>query len=621
MKNLKSTFKIWDIFKHSILGNPIRLKDRHRESLGKFHALSVLSSDALSSVAYASEEILLILVGIGSMIFLLNLWISASIIALMIIIVLSYIQTIRAYPGGGGAYTVSRENLGTFPSLLAAASLLLDYILTVAVSISSGVLAITSMLPQTKPFAVLMALSSILLIILLNLRGIRESGTIFSLPTYGFIVFILWMIIHSFIYPISPIIATTHNITSDITLFLILRAFSGGCTALTGIEAISNGVSIFKEPRSKNAVLTLLMMGSILSILFISISFLCMQYQILPNPDESVLSQIAHTTFGNGLEYQLVQIFTALILLLAANTAFADFPRLSSLLARDGYLPKQLSNTGDRLAFSNGIILLGVLACILIILFNADTHALIPLYAIGVFMSFTLSQTGMVVHWFGKHAFKMLLNGLGALCCFTTLIVISVSKFFEGAWIVFALIPIFIVVLNKIKKHYTHIDEELEVKEEDLNSFNTVYAHKDHFKVLIPIKSLNKGVLKAIKFAKSLSHDVIILKIEHDLMTADSYLEKKNLEHLMENLNIHLEVINSEHRSMISPIIDYMNEMEEQNPEREIVIILPEFVPQKHWHTFLHNHTSFWLKIFLVQERKKKGTTRIIIDIPYYVEG
>ena len=619
MNQLKYIVKVWQTIKENIFGNSIRLADRKKENLGKFKALSILSSDALSSVAYASDEILLILTGLGSIAFILNFWISITIIALMLIITLSYSQTIAAYPNGGGAYIVARENLGEFSGLLAASSLLLDYILTVSVSISSGILAITSMYPHLRSVSVLMACTSTIFIIFLNLRGVRTSGNVFSLPTYGFILVILWMIFYSFITPSPPPSEHQPEVISEITLFMLLRAFSGGCTAMTGIEAISNGVTIFKEPKSKNAIMTLFMMSLILAALFFSITCLCLKYQIIPKDGESVLSQIAHAVFGNSFQYQLVQIFTALILLLAANTSFADFPRLSSLLAKDGYLPKQLSITGDRLAFSNGIILLGSLAICLIIFFQADTHALIPLYAIGVFMSFTLSQAGMVVHWFKKHTLKMLINGFGALCCSITLPVIALSKFSEGAWIVFMILPLFIFVFYKIKKHYDHIDQELEVKIEDFTTLQTSTSH--HFKIIIPIKALDKGVLKAINFATALSNNIIILKIEHALMTTESYTQKKHLEQIAQELDLQLEIIHSEHNSIIMPILEYINEAEEKAIKQEIVIILPEFVTQKYWHSLLHNHTAFWLKNFLVQERKKKGTTRIIIDIPYYIEG
>lgn len=615
-------FRASNYLKHGIFGPPIRLADHKTESLGKFKALSVLSSDALSSVAYACEEILLILVGIGSIIFLLNFWISCAIVGLMLVIIISYSQTIKAYPGGGGAYTVCRENLGEKTSLLAASSLLLDYILTVSVSVCAGVMAITSMIPSLSSFSVIIACSAVFVVVLLNLRGVRESGSIFAIPTYGFIFLMTWMIISSF-YVAAPVpVAPSPLLLSpEVTTFLLLRAFSGGCTALTGIEAISNGVSIFKEPRSKNAIITLMMMGLILSFLFISISLLCVKYQILPQSGETVLSQIARIIFGAGIEYHSVQIFTALILFLAANTAFADFPRLASLLARDGYLPKQLMNTGDRLAFSNGIILLGVLAILLIILFKANTHALIPLYAIGVFLSFTLSQYGMLVHWMRAHFLKMMINGFGALCCLITLLIISYTKFLDGAWMVFCILPVFMVLFYKIKNHYLKIDKELCVENEDFFLFQKTVSNKNHFKIVIPVKKLNKGTLKAIKFAQTLSHDVTLVNIEHDLMNSDAYNERKKIKNLAKNFNINVEVIISQYRSMIGPILNYINELEANLDAQEIVVILPEFVCEKPWHTFLHNHTAFWLKTFLMQERKKTGTTRIIIDIPYYVEG
>jgi amino acid transporter len=492
------------ILKKYLFGPPIRLSQRRKETIGKFKALSILNSDALSSVAYASEEILLVLAGFGSIAFFLNFWITICIVILMMIVVFSYTQTIQAYPGGGGAYTVAMDNLGRKSGLLAAASLLVDYILTVSVSIACGIFAIVSMVPELKNLSVTLACASLVVLVLLNLRGIRENGLVVLVPTYIFIVLILWMVICSGFVPSVENVGTvkiSDPLSQQITIFIILRAFSAGCIALTGIEAVSNSVPVFKEPKTKNAIITLWMMGITLAVLFIFVAYLCNKYQILPKDSESLLSQITRVVFGNGLQYQLMQIFTALILILAANSAFVDFPRLCSLLARDGYLPKQLMHTGDRLAFSNGIILLGILSGIVMIIFNADTYAIIPLYAIGVFISFTLSQAGMVVHWVGKSRIKMAINGLGALCCFITTLVIAVVKFFDGAWLIVFAIPVFIYLFYAIKSHYTRIEKELSLQDHDLES------NKKHFKILIPIKDLNKATVKAINFAKSISHN------------------------------------------------------------------------------------------------------------------
>ena len=615
-----SFFKEW---KQILIGTPIYLKDRKKEYLGKLQALSTLSSDALSSVAYASEEILLVFLSLGSIAFFLNLWITVSIVALISIVIISYTQTIQAYPEGGGAYSVSKANLGPKTSLIAAASLLLDYILTVAVSVSAGTLALTSMWPFLKHYSILIALASILLITLFNLRGTKESGFIFSIPTYGFVFAMLWLVFSSLISEENiPQLKAFDFSNAEITIFLLLKAFSSGCSAMTGIEAVSNGVGLFREPKSRNAAQTLLMMGGLLALLFLSMGYLCFKYQIMPVESESVLSQIGRHVFGNGIQYQALQIFTALILLLAANTAFADFPRLASFLARDGYLPKQLMHTGDKLAFSNGIILLSIIAAFLTILFKADTHALIPLYAIGVFIGFTISQSAMMIHWFRMKEFhwKMMLNGFGAFCCFAALLIISSGKFYEGAWIVFIIIPTFIAFFYTIKKHYDKIKQALSVDIHDLLP-QEVLPHKNYFKIIIPIKSLHKGVLKALKFAQSLSHDIVFLKVDHDLMTAENYQEKKMIEHLCESYDIKFEILSSKDRSVINPILDYIRETEQSLKNQELIVVLPEFVTQKYWHSLLHNHAAFWIKTLLVQERKKNGNSRIIIDVPYYIEG
>ena len=616
-----SILKQW---KQVLLGNPIHLRDRKKERLGKLQALSTLSSDALSSVAYASEEILLVFLSLGSIAFIFNFWISGIIVALMAIVIISYMQTIKAYPEGGGAYIVSKANLGSKISLVAAASLLLDYILTVSVSVSAGTKALTSMWPFLQQYSIVIALLSIALITVFNLRGTKESGFIFAIPTYGFVLAMFWMVFSSITSQASiPEIKAFDFSHGEITVFLLLKAFSSGCSAMTGIEAVSDGVGLFREPKSRNANQTLLMMGILLASLFLSMGYLCFKYQVMPADSESVLSQIARHIFGSGIQYQTLQIFTALILLVAANTAFADFPRLASFLARDGYLPKQLMHTGDKLAFSNGIILLSIVAAFLTVLFKADTHALIPLYAIGVFTGFTISQTAMMTHWLKLKQFywKMALNGFGAFCCFVALLIISGGKFYEGAWIVFIIIPTFIAFFYTIKKHYDKTKQALNVDIHDLLLPQETFSHKNYFKIIIPIKSLHKGVLKALKFAQSLSHDIVFLKVDHDLMTTENYQEKKMIEHLCESYNIKFEILSSKDRSVINPILDYIRETEKNLKNQELIVVLPEFVTQKYWHSLLHNHTAFWIKTFLVQERKKDGNSRIIIDVPYYIEG
>lgn len=440
--------------KKIVLGPPLSTAEFIHQRLNKKIALAVFSSDNLSSVAYATEEILLVLVTAGITAISFSLPIAIAISVLIFILIISYSETIHAYPSGGGAYIVARENLGTLAGLTAAAALLVDYVLTVSVSIAAGVAAITSAVPTLYSHRVGISLFLILLITLVNLRGVKESGKFFAIPTYLFIFsFVILIAVGFYKYLFGTIVPssipeTIPEALHPLTYFLILKAFSSGCAAVTGIEAISNGVSAFKSPESKNATVTLIWMGSLLFIFFMGITELVRFYHILPAPHETVVSQLARAVFPSGYFYYIIQAATAMILILAANTSYADFPRLSSFLARDSYLPRQLSSMGDRLAFSNGIILLGIASGFLIILFNASTHRLIPLYAIGVFLSFTLSQAGMVRHWFkekkGWWIHRAFINGAGALTTAIATIIIAATKFSHGAWIVIIILPVFI---------------------------------------------------------------------------------------------------------------------------------------------------------------------------------
>ena len=431
--------------RQTFIGAPLPSAGILYERLNKIQALAVFSSDALSSVAYATEEILLVLVVAGTAALELSLPIAVAIVALLAIVATSYYQTIHGYPSGGGAYIVAYDNLGIWPGLTAAAALLIDYVLTVAVSITAGVAAFASAFPVLIPYRVELCLLAIALIAWANLRGVRESGTLFSIPTYGFILLFLTLIATGLIRLFSgtlpqnsdPVFPTTGEAAAALTLFLVLRAFASGCTALTGVEAISNGIPAFRRPEAENAGKTLIAMALLLGTMFLGISFLARSLAVVPVEQETIVSQIGRQIFGDGPLYLALQVATTLILVLAANTSFADFPRLAAILARDRYLPRQLTNLGDRLVFANGIVTLAILASVLIVLFGGLTHRLIPLYAVGVFLSFTLSQAGIVRHWHKLRGqgwpWKMAVNGLGTVATSVVLGIIVASKFVHGA--------------------------------------------------------------------------------------------------------------------------------------------------------------------------------------------
>jgi len=582
--------------KKLIIGRPLANTEVTHQRLSKKIALAVFSSDALSSVAYATEEILLVLVTAGVAALHFSLPIAIAISILLFILIGSYSETIHAYPNGGGAYIVAKENLGKFPGLIAGASLMTDYVLTVAVSAASGVAAITSAIPELYPYRVWLCLVCIFFVTIMNLRGVKESGTVFAFPTYFFVASFLLLIgvgFFRYFFGIPPHPAV-HTFTAPpsslqaVTAILLLRAFSSGCAALTGVEAISNGVPAFKAPESRNAIITLVSMGVILLVLFLGITELARFYHIVPHEMETVVSQLAHHIFGDGLFYYMVQASTALILFLAANTSFSDFPRLSSLIARDGFLPRQLASLGDRLAFSNGIILLGICAGGLVILFNAQVHALIPLYAVGVFISFTLSQAGMVVHWFKLRTKawmpRALLNGVGASTTGVATIVIAVSKFTHGAWMVIGVIPVLILMFLLIRKHYDSIVCQLSPR-----GFS-IEAPKHHC-VLIPVSTFQRGTMQAINYAESISKDVRAIYVELDpqrtLKLQDIWREWK--------VNVPLIALPSPYRSVLEPLVHYIDELQAQDPNLLITVVVPEFVPAKWWQQILHNQTAFLL--------------------------
>jgi amino acid transporter len=609
-------------FKRLLIGKPIATEHQHHERLNKVTALAVFSSDALSSVAYATEAILAVLIIGGAAALGLSLPIGAGIAALLVIVAFSYRQTIRAYPKGGGGYIVARENLGENPGLVAAAALLIDYVLTVAVSISAGVAAITSLssnwgFPDLKLYAVEIALVLIALVTLANLRGVKESGAIFAVPTYAFVVGMLLMIGYALVkdaivgvapvvQPVPPAIAPTGEV---IGLWLVLRAFAAGCTALTGIEAISDGVPAFKEPESKNAAATLTWMVGLLVTMFLGITWLANAHGAVPNEftHETVISQIARTIFGIGPAYVTIQIATALILVLAANTAYADFPRLASFLSRDRFLPRQFSSRGDRLVFSNGILALGFASALLVVLFQANEIALLPLYAIGVFISFTLSQSGMVRRHLRLREpgwnRGVLINGLGALLTAVVMVVLGVTKFTHGAWAVLALIPVLVLIFKSINQHYRNVAEQLSL---------TTAARPSPVRritAVVLVSGIHKGVLPALQLARSLAPDnvtAVIVNLDQE------HTDKIRARWCDWGCDVPLVVLESPYRSLISPLLKYIDEVDGRYHDDELLVIMPEFVPARWWEHLLHNQTGLLLRTALTF---RKGKT--VISVPY----
>jgi amino acid transporter len=581
--------------KRFVVGRPIPSHLAHHERLSRFTGLAVLSSDPLSSVAYATEEILrvLIVVGVGALGFANP--IALVIAAILAVVVFSYRQTIHAYPGGGGAYIVAKENLGELPALVAAAALLIDYVLTVAVSIAAGVAALTSAFPEWHAHRVDISVGFVVVLMLGNLRGIRDSGRIFALPTYFFIVSLLgmiaigaWRAVSGELQPVTTA-DPMPSAGAPLTLFLMLTAFSNGCTAMTGVEAVSNGVPAFKPPEARNAAATMLTMAVLAIVMFVGITVLARLYQILPSDQETVVSQIARGVFdGRGVPYFLVQAATMLILVLAANTAYADFPRLASILARDRYLPRQLANLGDRLAFSNGIIGLSILAAALLVAYAGDAHSLIPLYMIGVFVSFTVSQAGMVAHWWRLHGPRWKtsagINGFGALVTGVVLIVVAVTKAHEGAWLVLVLIPAHVWFFRRTHRHYGAVAAQL-----TLDGWQVARRANT---VLVPVSGMHRAVAQALDYARTLSTDVRAVYVNLD--TGISHRLRCDWERWGQG--VELVVLESPYRSLMEPFLEYVDQIVVERPDDFVTIVVPEFIPARWWHHLFHNQSAFLIK-------------------------
>jgi len=611
--------------KRFLVGKPIATEHQHHERLSRVTALAVFSSDALSSVAYATEAILSILVLGGSVALGYSLPVAIGIAVLLVVVAFSYRQTIRAYPKGGGGYIVARENLGNIYGLIAAGALLIDYVLTVAVSISAGVAAITSLastwgMPWLASYAVEIGLVCILLVTLANLRGVKESGVIFAVPTYVFIVSILTLIVYGFIrnmlFDVQPVV---HMIDPEIPstgeaigLWLILRAFAAGCTALTGIEAISDGVPAFRSPESKNAASTLTWMVMILVTMFLGITWLAHAHGAVPNEltHETVISQIARTTFGDGLVYGVIQMATALILVLAANTAYADFPRLASFLSRDRFLPRQFSSRGDRLVFSNGILALGVFSALLVVLFHANEITMLPLYAIGVFISFTLSQAGMVRHHFHIKEegwrWGAVINSLGTVLTAVVLVVLAVTKFTHGAWAVMVLIPMLVLLFMSINKHYSSVARQL-----SLEGAGRPFPLRRHTSIIL-VSGIHRGVLPALQYAQSIAPDNVMAVYVNLDVDQTMRLQQRWIDW---GCNVPLVVLESPYRSLITPLFNYIQEVDARYNDHVLTVVLPEFVPAHWWEHLLHNQTGMLIKAALMFN---KGV--VVTSVPYHLE-
>src|SRR5881296_2559376 len=599
--------------KRRFVGIPLATAQSRHERLGKSTSLAVFASDALSSVAYATEEILLVLILAGSVALSYSIPIATAIAVLIAIVVSSYRQTIRAYPQGGGAYIVSKDNLGVPAGLVAGAALLIDYVLTVAVSVAAGVAALTSAVPALFPYRPWLCVAAVVGVAVANLRGLRESGKLFAAPTYLFIGSLFVLIVYGgagAIFDFLPEAPYQRHPPGleGVGLFLFLRAFASGCTALTGVEAVSDGVPAFKPPEGHNARIVLTWLGVILIVLFMGITFLAYDFGIAPRREETVVSQLARHVFGGGVIYYEIQAVTMLILLLAANTSFADFPRLSFFLARDRFIPRQFATQGDRLVFSNGIVILAGTASLLLVVFEGDTHALLPLYAIGVFVSFTLSQASMVRRWLRLREegwwWRTWLNGLGAVVTGLVMLTIAATKFTHGAWIVVLLIPMLVVAFLTVHRHYEEVAAQLSLKgfEPPPPMTNTV---------LVLVGDIHRGVIKAIQYAKSLSPAAKAVFVETDPERTRKLEEKWG----KWGMGIPLIVLTSPYRSLLGPLLEYIDHLQKGDENHVVTIVLPEFIPARWWQLGLNNQTAFLIKGAMLFRKNV-----IVTDVPYHLK-
>ncbi len=663
--------------KRLLVGNPISTEHAHHERLNNKTALAVFSSDPLSSVAYSTEAILLVLLAAGTIATGYLFPIVIGITILLGILVLSYRQTIHAYPSGGGAYIVAKDNLGTTPGLVAGASLMVDYILTVAVSISAGVAAFTSAVQGTRfeflqDHRVAICVTLVVFITLVNLRGVRESGAVFAGPTYLFIFAMLALVVVGcFRYFTTgdmiptPAADQLHfdgsigeisqgGLTGFAVIWLLMRAFAAGCTALTGVEAISNGIPAFKSPESKNAAKTLTWMAAIMVVLVLGTGYLAYKINAHPSPDETLVSLMTRHTFGTGIFYYFVQAATAAILILAANTAYADFPRLASLLAADRYLPRQFANRGDKLVYSNGIVILAILSIVLIVIFGGQEQAMLPLYALGVFLSFTLSQSGMIIHWLrarkveeareriikeeeaeqlhrtedptaashkmerleaierdegGNWVFSIIINSLGAMVTFAVLIVIGTTKFTHGAWAVIVLIPLIVFMFRAINGHYRMVAAQLTLDKAAKPTGPS--TPRDNY-IIVPVSGIHRGVLPALKYAKSMNGHGRVTAVYVEINPQNTDEIRREWEIWGEGLPLH--IIESPYRSVTTPLLKFINDETERHKNSITTVVLPEFVPRVWWQQLLHNQTTL-----LIKGRLLFSPNIVVTSVPHHL--
>ena len=606
--------------KQVLIGSPLPTQQLVEKRLNKVRALAAFSPGALSSIAYANQEIYLGLVVAGSAGLAIAWPIALAITLLLALVAISYYQTIEGYPTGGGSYIVARENLGDLAGLVAAAALLIDYLLTAAVSLTAGVEAIASAFPSLWSTRVPLSLIILAIITLANLRGLQETGTVMAFPVYLFLLTYLSMLAYGAVrlalFGPADLATASPPAVHPLTTFLILRAFATGCTAFTGVEAISNGVPAFQPPESRNAGKTLIVMSILMGLLFLGSIGLTQSLAVIAQPNETILSALSHRLLGDYPSYFLIQISTMLILAVAANTSFAGFPRLTAILAADGYMPRQLTNLGDRLVYTNGILILALATGGLIVLFQGDTHLLIPLFAVGVFLAFTLSQLGMVRHWHrlrGESWFlKASANGLGALATGVTVLIVGFSKFLEGAWIIVLFIPFFVIVFQRIRLHYREVSNQL-----SLHGLPPSIRPFPKPRIVIPVSGVHRVTIDAVSFALSISNDITGVYIE---------LEPGRAQAVRDTWqrwwpDIPLVVLESPYRSILGPLLDFLDETDRKRNDGQLAtVVLPEFVPAKWWQGLLHNQTTWLIKTALLYRRRSLGYQRVIIELPYHLK-
>ena len=614
--------RAWTNVRRVLIGRRLATAEEHSERVSKKIGLAIFASDNISSSAYATEEAMriLALAGIGA-VAALTLPLTVAIVVILAIVVLSYVQVIKAYPNGGGSYVVAKENLGVVPGLVAGSALLVDYFLTVSVSVAAGVAAITSAFPDLHPGRVTISVVLVALLTIGNLRGIREAGNIFAAPTYVYVVAIFGLIALGLWRAVTgdlpaappPIQPFPPEGTQPLMLLLLLRAFASGSVALTGTEAVANGVQAFKTPESRNAQIVLIVMGSLFGTIFLSISFLATSIGIQPDlsETETVLSLLARSLVGASWYFYLVQFSTALLLILAANTAFNGFPRLASIMAVDRFMPRQFAQRGDRLAFSTGIIALALVSSFLIVAYDASVTGLIPLYTVGVFIAFTLSQSGMVRKWLRDRSrgwqVGAVINGAGAVATGVVAVVVGVSKFQVGAWMVIAILPVLVAMLYSINRHYRSIEDRLLIA-----VTAPVRVQRTVPRIVVPISRIDRASLRALSVARGLGGEVHAVHISFDADGAAAF--KRRWESVVGEA-IALDTIISPYRALMPPLLKYLDAIDRGGPGRPIIVVLAEFVPRHWWEALLHNQTALLLKLRLFVRRNTS-----VLDVPYHLD-